>query len=141
MSWSDNKNPKAGVKKPVSTGGRLIIVHAGTNKGFINNGLLIFKSGRKTGDYHDEINSSNYKKWLNNKLVINLPDKSVLVVDNVSYHNAIGEKRPTSSTIKSEMINWLSERNVQVDAKLTKTEFNELIKPLKDKEKYTKLIL
>lgn len=31
--------------KPISKGQRLIIVHAGGEKGFIENGLLIFKSG------------------------------------------------------------------------------------------------
>lgn len=34
-----------GLKKPISKGQRLIIVHAGGEKGFVKNGLLIFKSG------------------------------------------------------------------------------------------------
>lgn len=34
-----------GLQKPISKGQRLIIVHAGGEKGFIENGLLIFKSG------------------------------------------------------------------------------------------------
>lgn len=34
-----------GLQKPISKGQRLIIVHAGGETGFVQNGLLIFKSG------------------------------------------------------------------------------------------------
>lgn len=34
-----------GLKKPISKGQRLIIVHAGGENGFVKDGLLIFKSG------------------------------------------------------------------------------------------------
>lgn len=131
MDWY--QNPKAGVKKPILKRDALMIVLAGTNEGFIKNGLLIFKSERKTGDFHDKMNSSNYIKWLNNKLISNLSDKSLLVLDNASYHNVLGEKHTKSGTTKSEMVNWLSERNIQVDAKLTEPELFKLIKPLNDK--------
>lgn len=136
MDWY--QNPKAGVKKPILKGDALMIVLAATNEGFIKNGLLIFKSERKTGDFHDKMNSSNYIKWHNNKLIPNLPNKSLLVLDNASYHNVLGEKHTTSGTTKSETVNWLSERNIQVDAKLTEPEPFKLIKPLNDKGKLYK---
>lgn len=41
--WFDDS--LKGITKPISKGQRLIIVHAGGEKGFIKNGLLIFKSG------------------------------------------------------------------------------------------------
>lgn len=84
------------------------------------------------------MNFSNYIKWLNNELIPNLPDKSLLVLDNASYHNILGEKHTTSGTTKSEMVNWLSELNIQVDEKLTDPEVFELIKPLNDKGKIYK---
>lgn len=133
MDWY--QNPKAGVKKPILKGDALMIVLAVTNEGFIKNGLLIFKSERKTGDFHDKMNSSNYIKWLNNELIPNLPDKSLLVLDNASYHNVLGEKHTTSGTTKSEMVNWLGERNIQVDAKLTEPELFKLTKSLNYKGK------
>ena len=43
--WVDDKN--LSLKKPISKGQRLIIVHAGYESGFIENGLLIFKSGKR----------------------------------------------------------------------------------------------
>lgn len=42
--WTDASGKE--LKKPISKGQRLIIVHAGGENGFIPNGLLIFKSGR-----------------------------------------------------------------------------------------------
>jgi hypothetical protein len=32
--------------------------------GLIPNALLMFKSGTKSGDYHQEINFDNYERWL-----------------------------------------------------------------------------
>lgn len=42
--WSDKSGRH--LKKPISKGKRLIIVHAGGENGFIPNGLLIFKAGK-----------------------------------------------------------------------------------------------
>jgi hypothetical protein len=58
---------------PTCKGQRLIIVHAGTEKGFTPGALLIFKSNQKTGDYHMEMSSDNYMLWIKEKLLPNLP--------------------------------------------------------------------
>ncbi|KAG8235330.1 hypothetical protein J437_LFUL003613 [Ladona fulva] len=78
---------KEGIKAQVSKGQRLIIVHGGGEMGFIPEALLIFKLGLKTGDYHGEMNSGNYLKWIKNQLIPNLPPKSLVVIDNAPYHN------------------------------------------------------
>jgi hypothetical protein len=77
----------SGLLAPTSKGERLIIVHAGRRAGFISNALLIYKSRQKTGDYHNEMDSKNYARWLKTMLIRNLPPKSILVIDNASYHN------------------------------------------------------
>ncbi|CAH1987353.1 unnamed protein product [Acanthoscelides obtectus] len=41
----------------------------------IVNGLLIFKSGTKTGDYHNEMNSKNFMTWVERQLLPNLPER------------------------------------------------------------------
>jgi hypothetical protein len=43
-AWSDGKN--AGLLAPVSKGQRVIIVHTGSENGFIPNALLMFKRGQ-----------------------------------------------------------------------------------------------
>jgi hypothetical protein len=102
-SWSDG-TPQV-CMAPTSKGQRLITVHAGTEKGFIPGALLIFKSNQTTGDYHKEMNSDNYFRWVQEKLIPNLPQNSVFVIDNAAYHNVRSEKCPTSSSRKEDMEN------------------------------------
>ncbi|KAG8236393.1 hypothetical protein J437_LFUL014914 [Ladona fulva] len=94
---------KEGIKAPVSKGQRLIIVHGGGEMGFIPEALLIFKLGLKTGDYHGEMNSGNYLKWVKNQLIPNLPPKSVVVIDNAPYHNVQLNRPPSSNAKKDTM--------------------------------------
>ncbi|KAJ4445926.1 hypothetical protein ANN_12612, partial [Periplaneta americana] len=58
--WTDSSTE--GLKAPMNKGQRLIIVHAGGENGFVPNALLIFKSGLKTGDYHQDMNSENFTR-------------------------------------------------------------------------------
>jgi len=108
--WTDQSN--LALKTPIGKGRRLIIVHAGSESGFVPNALLIFKSGQKSGDYHNDMNYENYKKWITEKLIPNLPENSVIVVDNASYHNFESEKQPTLSWTKGKMREWLDARGI-----------------------------
>lgn len=62
MAWSDGST--FGLKTLISRGQHLIIVHTGNESGFVNNSLLTFKSGMRTGDYHDNMNFANYENGL-----------------------------------------------------------------------------
>ncbi|GJQ75820.1 hypothetical protein Trydic_g17889 [Trypoxylus dichotomus] len=44
-----------GLKNPSGKGHRLIRLHIGNIGGFVENGLLLFE-GKKTSDYHEEMN-------------------------------------------------------------------------------------
>lgn len=132
-SWDDGST--SGIKAPVSKGQRLIIVHAGGCRGFIPNALLIFKSGLKTGDYHDEMNHKNHVKWFKEKLIPNLEPNSVIVIDNASYHNVSVDPNPTSAWKKADMQAWLSERNIFYEIKETKPELYTKIQINRPKNK------
>ena len=47
-SWGDGS--KDGLKKKISKGQRIVIVHAGSDAGFVPHALLMFKAGTKSGD-------------------------------------------------------------------------------------------
>lgn len=79
------------------------------------------------------MNFINYKKWLETSLIPNLPDNSVVVVDNASYHNVMSYKHPTSASRKCDMIQWLNERGITYDANYTKPELYNLVKLNKPK--------
>nr|CAI5829038.1 unnamed protein product [Callosobruchus analis] len=82
-AWHDSSS--FGLFSKVSKGKRLVMVHAGSSAGFVKNSLLIFKSGCKTGDYHDDMNSTNYEQWLKDYLIPNLPSNSVIMLLTIIY--------------------------------------------------------
>lgn len=125
-AWTDDSS--SGLKTPISKGQRLIMAHAGGEKGFVKNSLHLFKSGTKTGDYHDDMNFENFCKWIQEQVLNNLEEPSVIVMDNASYHNKLEEKQITSASKKSEMIQWLTENNIPYTIQMLKLELYEVIK-------------
>lgn len=115
-------------KIPPGKGKRLIILHAGSEDGFIKDMDLVFE-GKKSGDYHKEMNSTVFLEWFE-RLCISLPGPSCIVLDNASYHNSRTEATtsPTSATLKANMLDWLQNRNIKHEKYMTKPELYEIIK-------------
>lgn len=126
-----------GVKKNDSVGRRWIITHAGTEDGFIDGALLMFKAKQKSGDYHDEMNGENFIKWVNEKLIPNLPETSLVVMDNAPYHSMEETKAPNMSARKVQMQEWLTQNDIQYEQTFTKAELYELIKKNRPPKDYT----
>jgi hypothetical protein len=59
-----------------------IILHAGTQNGFVSGASLIFISGTKSGNYNDLMNGENFEQWMMSQLLPNLEEPSVIVMDN-----------------------------------------------------------
>ena len=64
---------KGGIRKPSGKGSRLIILHAGSDNGWINSVDLVFQSKKATGDYHDEMISEHFEEWFHDSLMPNIP--------------------------------------------------------------------
>lgn len=79
------------------------------------------------------MNNTNFENWLRTQLIPNLPNNSVLVMDNASYHNVIDQRDPTTASKKAEMITFLKERDITVDEGLTKPEIYKIVKRNKSK--------
>ena len=124
--WVDSEG-KGGLPTPIGKGQRLIIVHAGSSDGFVPEANLNFIS-KKTSDYHDEMNGKHFEEWLETKVFPNIPKESSIVVDNASYHSVQSEKSPTMSTRKSDMQDWLKNKNVSFSTNAKKDELYNLIK-------------
>ncbi|XP_074027309.1 uncharacterized protein [Leptinotarsa decemlineata] len=73
-----------GLTNPSGKGKRLIICHIGNENGFVAEGLWCFES-KKTGDYHEEMNSGSFEQWFS-KVLPHLEDNAVIVMDNAPYH-------------------------------------------------------
>ena len=100
--WLDEEG-KGGWKRPSGKGKRLIILHARYKNEWTSNCALVFRSKKHTGDYHDEMNREHFLDWFENKLLQNVPERSVIVLDNAPYHNVVLEKVPTKFSTKTVM--------------------------------------
>lgn len=126
------KDDEDGVLTNDSAGTRWIIVNAGGEMRFIPNAQLIFKSQSKSGDYHDDMNSTNFMKWLSEKLIPNLPLNSLVVMDNAPYHTAQVNKAPTMGSSKLQMQNWITDRGLSYLPTILKAELYQIIKEHKE---------
>ena len=87
-----------GFKTPLGKDQRLIIVHAGSVDGFVQETKLSSVAKSDSGDYHIEMNAKHFEEWMTTKVFPNIPEHSVIIMDNASYHSAQSEKLPTSKS-------------------------------------------
>ena len=124
---------------PSGKGRRLIIAHSGSaSKGFIEGTQMVFESkSRDNRDYHTEMNQSSFKEYIANVLDA-LDQTSCIVMDNASYHNAVGDadKIPTTSWKKCDIKNWLQKENVSFPIQSLKPELLQIVKRLNKQKKY-----
>jgi len=71
--------------KPTGKGQRLIVLHIGSHKGFLEGGLLCFVSKKNNADFHDEMNGDYFHVWFES-IIPRLDPNSVIVLDNAPYH-------------------------------------------------------
>ncbi|WP_457551843.1 hypothetical protein [Desulfobacula sp.] len=117
------------VQKPTGKGERLIIMNAITKSGWVPGAKLVFKSTRKTGDYHGQMNWDLFKKWFTEMLLPNIPENSLIIMDNASYHNLLSENSPpTPQSSKQKIKDWLEQNKIYCRNDCLKPELVEVLK-------------
>ena len=114
----------------------MIVLHAGYEFGFIPNADLVFKAHSASVDYHGGMNHQTVVRWLQEKLIPNIPRKCVLVIDNAAYHNVQEDRCPVTSTTKPAMREWLTRHGIQWSEKMLKAELLELCRKHKQEPVY-----
>ena len=116
------------VQKPTGKGERLIIINAITKSGWVPGAKLVFKSTRKTGDYHGQMNSDLFKKWFTEMLLPNIPNNSIIVMDNAPYHKTLTDySPPTPQCSKKRIKEWLELNNIFSRKDCLKAELVEIL--------------
>lgn len=134
-SWQDSDIRS--VRKPEGyEGKRFIVLHAGSSSGFIPNASLLFPSKSQKGDYHGEMNGDNFLKWVEENLIKNLEEPSLIVMDNASYHSMLVEKLPNSSWTKANIAEFLTANNIAFDPTSFKIELLRLAKSVLKEKRY-----
>ncbi|KAE9521448.1 hypothetical protein AGLY_018148 [Aphis glycines] len=124
------KGMSTGSMNPSGKGKRLIVLHIGSEDGFVDNGLLCFESKKNSRDYHDEMNGQTFYEWMEN-ILPRLKDNCVIVMDNASYHSVKLDKAPTASTKKADIIHWLENKGEVVDRTMIIRELLDIVKKIK----------
>jgi transposase len=115
------------IGKPTGKGDRLIILNAITKDGWVPNSKLVFKASKKTGDYHTNMNWNNFSKWFQEKLLKNIPENSLIIMDNAPYHNVLVEEAfPMKSHSVKRLREWLSNNEIPWTKDMLKSELFDL---------------
>lgn len=125
--WYSNEDGPV-IQKPTGAGDRLIILNAITKDGWVPGAKLVFKSTRKTGDYHGQMDGDNFKKWFEEKLLPNIPSKSNIILDNASYHNILtAGSAPIKTSSKERIYNWLMQNDIPCNPDCLKVELIDIL--------------
>lgn len=106
-----------------------IIVGIGSKDGFLSTMCFEGKKKNKNQDYHSEMYAEHFEEWFGN--VLNeIPDKSVVVLDQASYHKRITDETRNLTTAfrKQEIIDWLVSHKISLPE--CYSEFSEMTVPL-----------
>ncbi|XP_063993748.1 uncharacterized protein LOC135171260 [Diachasmimorpha longicaudata] len=87
--WQDSDVRSHTVRND-STGDRYLICNAGGRSGFVPECSLFYRTAvkpRPDDDYHGDMNGELFQKWFTERLVPNIREPSIIVMDNASYHS------------------------------------------------------
>lgn len=101
---------------PLARGKRVIILHAGSEDGWVPNGLLVSAKNIKdaSADYHEDMTANLFEQWFRDQLLPNIEPRSVIVIDNASYHSRQAIKIPCQSTKKQDIITYMNNNSIPV---------------------------
>lgn len=114
---------------PTNKGKRITILHAGTENGWIPNTL--FLSAKNINhcnlDYHEDTTGEVFEEWFKNKLLNNVPERSVIVMDNAKYHSRQLNKVPNNSNTKLQIQEFLQKNDIYFEENYSKKQLLEVL--------------
>jgi len=116
-------------KAPSGEGKRLIVVHIGSAKGFLEGGLLCFESMTNTANYHDHMNGDIFYNWFCCILPL-LDDHSVIVLDNASYYS-VANNVPSMAWKKDNILQWFESKGILFDRPIVKCQLIEKVREIR----------
>ena len=119
------------IQKPTGKGERLIMLNAMTSQGWVPGAKVVFKSTRKTGDYHGQMTADLFRQWFVDRLLPHLPAHALIVMDNASYHNVLSaHSAPTPACSKEKIRTWLEANHIPCRDDCLKVELAEMLNKL-----------
>ena len=72
---------------------------------------------------HDSMNGDSYEQYFANSSCTNVPQGSLIVIDNAPYHSRNDETYPVSKWKKQQYIDWLKSKDTAVPKKIYEPNF------------------
>lgn len=98
--------------RPCGKGQRIILFGAISERGIVDNSFYWWNIKDKFADYHDNINGEIFLNLFKNRIIDNLEKKSLIIMDNASYHSYYKDKsyfNPKTAN-KTEIIDFLKSK-------------------------------
>jgi hypothetical protein len=95
----------------------------------------VYKAGKATGDWHGQIGSDNFEKWVNEEVIANLETPSVNVMDSEPNHGNQFDKLQTNTSLKEDTLEYLRRCGVPCAEDMRKFTLFSLIENIRPKEK------
>ena len=77
------------------------------------------------------MNHELFTKWFIKELLPNIPKESLIIMDNASYHNALSDDSPLTSSCKKDRIaSWLENIGATIPDDCLKAELVEILKKI-----------
>lgn len=102
---------------------------------FVPHAVLIYNDKEKKAEF-DAMNKENFKKWVLEKLLLNLIEPHCIVMDSAKYHSIQINKPLTSMNRKKEIADWLTLNNIAYPTNATKTMMSVSVKRNKPEPVY-----
>lgn len=122
---AEERNLSPGIKwNAGDRGNRLLVLHMIGPNGLLRNWerIWIHKKGTiQSEDYHNDITFETFLEWFMEN-IDELPQNSVIVIDNASIHNKRPEGCPNSLTKKADLQSWLIKKNIYFEPKAQRPE-------------------
>nr|CAH7758572.1 unnamed protein product [Callosobruchus chinensis] len=89
-------------QKPRPSGSR-------SKDGFVANALRLsaINIAQSSADYRQDMTANLFEKWFVEQLIPNIPQNSVVVMDNAPYHSRQLHKIPSTATKKEDIISFM----------------------------------
>ena len=126
---AEERNLSPGIKwNSNDRGTRLLVLHMIGPNGLLRNWerIWIHKKGTiQSEDYHNDITFETFLEWFMEN-IDELPQNSVIVIDNASIHNKRPDGSPNSLTKKADLQAWLIKKNIYFKPKAKRPELWKL---------------
>lgn len=113
----------------------LIVIHIGSEDGFVNGGLLVFESKRGPANYHEEINGEIFFNWMKGVIPLLKPN-AVIVMDDAPSHSVETERCPAFSWKKTFIENWLEQNGERLQNPVDKVRLMHTFDRIKSNNKH-----